>query len=516
MDDQLQPPRKKQKQEPDEREEFKVNLNDLPVLPFEKILGYLSLEDRIRSRAVSRKWCQWIDSFKVKSLCCSDRPGGFIIQKNRWLNGAFAGNFIGSSKFRSFLDTFSQSILSDLNHLRLCDLRLNVENRKALAQILNSFDRLQKLCMVRFTVSAGHHRQKIRLKLYLPMLTTLRIENVAGIKNLTLNAPRLQLIEHWTTALRLELIHGESVEKVVTESLKRISIQNLKNLKYLYCKNDPTDSTFLANMKQLKELHLDNYKHVSRLFEQKQLTGPPGLKIYKCGLLLNDSNDPLLRLDLRSSNTKIFNILAMNDLRLADEIPVFKWIRYSAYSRVAPGLEMSVLNRFVNLCKIKVDRHVRDVDRFLNILNDLGQITNLHFTCGQPQDLYDRLPQHCAVQQLTIQHPVRLRKPNLGFLFRLEHLIRLEINCPMGTDLIRRALLELEFLSYFNFLFGSSTNNWRNLNVAIRIDPTNKTREFDVLINKVQKTHSSDLDAVLQFVVEEDRKQRLKFSPGSY
>ena len=48
-----EPPLKKLKQEPEEKSQ--ANLNDLPVLPFEKILGYLCLEDRIRCRAVSRR-----------------------------------------------------------------------------------------------------------------------------------------------------------------------------------------------------------------------------------------------------------------------------------------------------------------------------------------------------------------------------------------------------------------------------------------------------------------------------
>ena len=65
MTDQREPPPIKMKQEP---EEFRVNLNDLAVQPFEKILSYLSLEDRIKAKAVSRKWYQKIDSFRVKSL----------------------------------------------------------------------------------------------------------------------------------------------------------------------------------------------------------------------------------------------------------------------------------------------------------------------------------------------------------------------------------------------------------------------------------------------------------------
>ena len=107
-----------------------MNLNDLPVLPFEKVLSYLSLEEKIKSMAVSRRWYNTVDRFRVKSLCYSHRPSGFIKGKNRLMSGAFAQNFIHSSRFESFFATFGQSNLASLEHLLLCDL--TVENRAAL------------------------------------------------------------------------------------------------------------------------------------------------------------------------------------------------------------------------------------------------------------------------------------------------------------------------------------------------------------------------------------------------
>ena len=67
-----------------------VTMNDLPVLPFEKILSYLSLKDLIKSRAVSRRWYRMINSFRVKRICISESPIGFIFEKNRLVSNAFA------------------------------------------------------------------------------------------------------------------------------------------------------------------------------------------------------------------------------------------------------------------------------------------------------------------------------------------------------------------------------------------------------------------------------------------
>lgn len=129
-----EPPFKKVKQQQKEPEESSVKINDLPELPFEKILGYLSLNDLIRSRAVSRRWRSTIDGFRAKSLCFSElqiTEVRFIREKNWLADGEFAQNFIGLSKFRSFFQAFRKTIFCNLKHLRLCDLSLIERDSRA-------------------------------------------------------------------------------------------------------------------------------------------------------------------------------------------------------------------------------------------------------------------------------------------------------------------------------------------------------------------------------------------------
>ena len=106
-------------------------MDDLPELPFEQILGYLSLEDRLKSMTVSRRWYNKINSFRVRSLCYSGRPRGFI----------------SFSRFELFVNTFGQSIFSNLKHR--CDLHLNARNGIAFVQALNSFGQLEELDIIR-------------------------------------------------------------------------------------------------------------------------------------------------------------------------------------------------------------------------------------------------------------------------------------------------------------------------------------------------------------------------------
>ena len=86
-----------------------------------------------------------IDRFRVKSLCYSELQIWFIIEKNRLVGDAFTLNFIRSSSFERFFNPFSQSILSSLKKLRLCQLRLGIRSVKVFAETLNSFSQLEDL-----------------------------------------------------------------------------------------------------------------------------------------------------------------------------------------------------------------------------------------------------------------------------------------------------------------------------------------------------------------------------------
>ena len=309
---------------------------------------------------VSRRWYMVISSFKVESLCFSERPSGFIEGKSRWVSGALAWNFIGSPRFEWFFNTFGQSILSNLKHLHLCKLSPKVENRSALAETLNSFGKLEKLDIISFSLHAGS-KLKREFALNLPMLHSIHLEDLYGIQRLTLDAPRLQKVKH-RDDLRLDIVHGESVEKLITDCLEHIPVKNLKNLKYLYGSVYPlTCSKLLFTLHQLKEIHLYESYAVSRVFRQKQRYGRTNLKIYFRGLLLNGPDDLAIGSLSAVFDEEAFGCLAENPSRLADEIPFYMRLSYAEIERVAPGLAVDVVNRFTDLGRIYVNEPIRSI-----------------------------------------------------------------------------------------------------------------------------------------------------------
>ena len=244
-------------------------MDDLPELPFEKVLSYLSLEDRLKARGVSRRWYHKVNSFRLKCLCYSELPIDRILGKNRWASGVFAKNFISSTRFPSFFDTFGQTILSSLKHLRLCNLDLTEGDPAAFTRTLNSFVKLEELDIIGVDIIRVKLNQQDVFSLNLPMLISLQFERVSGIKKLTLETPSLRdvTILDCSYYLRVEIIHGESVESLLVEQLEYIKVKKLKNLQHLYVHYlSGIDLTFLSNLQQLKEIHTSEPRKVSELF----------------------------------------------------------------------------------------------------------------------------------------------------------------------------------------------------------------------------------------------------------
>ena len=247
-----QPAIKKRIQGP---EESGVKLNDLPMLPFEKILNYLNVLDLIRSRAFSLRWCQTIEGFRVKRLFYSSRPIGFICEKKRLVSNAFAPSFISSPRieaFESLVNTLGQSIFSSLKHLRFFKLSLNQESGIAFVRTLNSFGQLQELGLFRLEAHPYGH---LDLELNLTLLTRIHLERVSGFRKLTLDTPKLQTVklEARLFLLRPNLVRTEFVTALFLGINNQIEITKLKNLKYLYIgRNEEINSLFLSSVRANK------------------------------------------------------------------------------------------------------------------------------------------------------------------------------------------------------------------------------------------------------------------------
>ena len=492
-------------------------MDDLPDLPFELIVSYLNFEDRLKARSVSKRWRQRFD-FEVTTLCYSDRPIPFIMRNAHYVSDA--RNFISSIRFAPFFDTFGPTILSNLKHLRICDLRLNQEHQPAFASALQSFSRLEKLDLIRLyyppsetelpyppaEMELDHSpvHPEIELELNLPVLLSIQIDEIQGnLHRLTLDAPSLREIKFVRSSYSsyyrsLNIVHGQSVERLIIDHLECTEAKNLKNLQFLYISYSEIDLDLLNALERLKEIHLNHPDLLVDVFRQKQTYGRSELKIYLYGLLLNGPNDPLIGLGFDYYEEEVFTHLVQNSSRMADELPLCTLLQYSAIERVARGLELDFLKRLTDLSLISVydDQPIRDAQRFLDLLKSLDHVVELAFYCAQPQELFDRLPDyHGVLQGLSIQNA----PSDFQFLFRLRKLNRLFLQFSIDLQLVRRAFEELPFFYLFNF-------RYKNHDVYIVSEPWlkrvhNHTNKIRVTLNG-ETTKVDDLDAAIQLISE--------------
>lgn len=280
-------------------------------------------------------------------------------------------------------------------------------------------------------------------------------------------------------------------------------MKKLTNLKYLYLGYFSfIDWTFLSDLKQLKEVHLDNRLIIRKLFEQMERFGRTDLKIFHNGLLLNGPEDRALNYELGFVDRNFFEHLPESHSRLTDKIPLLYGIHYKQIECVHPALAINVLNRFTNLKEITLDEPVQDIEQFLELLKtSLSNIVALNFYgCDQPQNLFDRLPEYCALQCLTIDKPLL----DLAFLFRLENLLYLQLNFSIGAELARKVFEDLKFLLSFTFTHKNNINN----RTSIQIDPRHR-KQVVVLVDKTW-TEFADLNSAIHFTLRNTEQRKRK------
>ena len=331
------------------------------------------------------------------------------------------------------------------------------------------------------------------------MLASMQLKNACGIpdyetpfprySHMTLNAPRLKYLKVWDCKyyLRLNIVHHKSVERLVTDYFEHFNVKQLKNLKYLQSIQE-FSSKILPNLKRLKEIHLQDTEDVQPILDQKHQYGRTDLKVYLNGLLLNGLQDPAIA-DL--SDEEVFRIWIADPARQADEIAYQYRLRYGAIETVSAEAAISIVSRYPDLNGVMVSRPVQDIQRFLNFLKHFDNIANLDFDCDQPQALFDQLPDHSAVQKLTITCALS----DCGFLAKLKHLISLNVRCQVDIESVQKVLEELEFLKCFKF-------QYLNKKVEIEIKPSEQFQVSVIGKKTGKRVTVSEVDAVIQYILK--------------
>lgn len=460
-------------------------MDTLPDLPFELMLSYLELKQLIKSRAVSRGWLKKVDRFRAESLCFSEWESDHILDKYRRIFGKFSSNYIKSSRFESFFDSFVGSILRNLKHLRV--FALNVEHRSPdFISKLNSFDRLVTLDIIAVHGLYGD------LRLELPNLRSIHLEDVPGHATLRLDAPRLLKIKVWDSHFRLIVDHAESVERVVTKNDQNLEVKRFGNLEVFHCERLlAIDAAFLSELRRLKAIHFVGHQTTLRaLHDQRQRHNRTDLKIFYHGLCLDTADDYAGLPNYLTLSEALVERMIANPSRLSDELSFYEWIYYySNIERAIPRVPTGFWRKFTALKSIDV-REVENINRFLDFLKCFDSIVALSFRHQQPQALFDQLPGYCSsLQVLNLESD-----PDLRFVFDLKHLFSLTVTNQIDGEFIREVFGRLEWMQSFSFYLKG-----RRFSVSL-----NEQKQFCVF-NCVRNQICDDLDDLLRYVGSQRR-----------
>lgn len=146
-------------------------------------------------------------------------------------------------------------------------------------------------------------------------------------------------------------------------------------------------------------------------------------------------------------------------------------------------MQIKILSRFSDLNEIIVDAPIQDIQQFLTFLKSLDNIVALEFSCKQSPELFERLPEHCAVKQLVIFDAL-----DLEVLLKFKQLIDLEVNYSIDEKSIEK-VLELEFITWFKFYYN-------NRDCVIGVKRPNR---FEVWVEE-NVTFVSDVAAAIQAI----------------
>lgn len=214
--------------------------------------------------------------------------------------------FFHSNKPFNKENTFS---FSDLSLLKKMSLKLDGLKRLKLDGVLIiSYNRKHVDLSILNTLTTLEHlelpilKPKNNFELQLPLLKVLYVFSTGGHSGLTINCPKLEVFgcEHDMNKINFE--HIESIRQIEITSVPR-NLHRFKNVEIFRTNNPyfiPLD--ILDDLPNLRELHLDEHKHVhvqyykarntlNQLIEQKKSLKRIDLKIFFFKTLLVDGKN---------------------------------------------------------------------------------------------------------------------------------------------------------------------------------------------------------------------------------
>ena len=442
-------------------------ISSLPLELFRAIFDNVSLQDKLKCRAVCKAWQLRIGHVlaDLKVLFASPRSkifAKFCLAYYHLDANVLDKNFIKISKF--------SPANAGLNFKRLLSLTISqfkAQSGSLSGETLNSFDQLKELTFYDVDQPQDMHLSLPNLK---------RINFVwCQFSKVTLDTPQLkhlQYIAYERFQCDFTFVR-ESVEHVQL-STYHPCFDQLKGVKVLfidYLDDDRVNRPFLLGLKNLQKLHIKrllSLNDASRellisLGEQKKRFERSDLQIYCNGMRFASGQFEGRPLDRVTDEFLPFAELLQtyneNLPRLANQFSL-REIDYSEVERIYPSISNEIWSKFGLLKVITISNRIADEAQFIEFLGKFNGWTTLALNQLPSEHLLSRLSAICpSLEDLLIEYnendPTEtIPIESLAFAFKFKSLVCLEVDkIELTPEFVRQAYAELNRLCWFQFRY---------------------------------------------------------------
>lgn len=449
---------------------------DLPDLVLFKVFDYLTIDELILIRTVSKRLKYLINEYKIKELIVRDRHdvdyNWYFTYKPVNLNNSifiyWRNHIYDYPHFRTFF-----------RHCKRMKLRLNNDFSY---DCLDEFKNLEHL-----EVDNNLYYLYGMAIVNLPNLKILKILIQSTDGKLTINSEKLEIIclSRFET---IQLVNPQTVRQLQVESYENENLKDLKNLEIFRCNHASNTDSLIAKLPDnLKEIHAFDFTTllirdeeltmINRILEQRSKF--QNLSVYFKSIKINEAN--IDRNSPNFNNNQIknkFALLSKNFDSLEDKV---SWIVDFEYNLLMNAfnnqLPVNFHNKFVNIHHIETKKKIEDQNHFYEFLRNCRNLVSLVLDCPSlNQEFYDKLADiPFFIEHLSLmENEVEL---DCQFVLKLKLLTDFITNQDLSMQLITDISMKLSYIRRFDLKFEGTQlvvdidlKKWFNLVYNIKND----------------------------------------------
>lgn len=428
--------------------EYQVDLEEKHL---NDIFYYLSLNDIIKCRKISKKWKRAVDEYKITSLAVLNEASKFKEKRSYFVtnkNIKYSSTVLETKDSNVFQEKMMKKMLSELKilfvqygetHDSTFSLDSNINHLKSLEQ-LNFF-----------------HLDTIKGRsLKLPNLKILEIRNYTKVNGLKFQCKDLT---DFKTRKELNHFMFTNPKKLINLDVRTLNdnekrIETLVNLETLKLKEgDSIPDNILKILPKLTKLDIKEISKdkLSGLLKQKKVLRRLKLNIFVGHVNIQTNSDVIDYYPTDDQPSKKGELIVKKFKKLDYYLPWATEINFTDLENYFDSkMPDDIHSRLSGIETITINRSVKSSESFLNFLQNCKKLKKLEIDSGSlEQSTYDEL--HNICKSLTHLKVNEAKELDLDFILNHKKLEGFKTNQELSFDLFFKLGDELRVLANLEF-----------------------------------------------------------------